>query len=394
MRKTLILGASRTPIGAFRGSFSEMSPVNLAQVCSTETLVRADLKPEQVDEVIFGQVLLAGHGLNPARQLLLELAIPNTVPAFTINMACASGMKALEMGWHKIQLNQADVVLAGGMENMTLAPYLLPAMRDGASMGDTQAIDSLVRDGLSDPLGRYHMGITAENLAEKYKITRQAQDQFAYDSQQKCAIAMRSDRFQDEITPVTAQIRRKEVLVDKDQHPRPDTPLEKLARLKPAFKPDGTVTAANASGVNDGAASLLLVAEDSPLAKDANLSLAVHLRGTAVSGCDPALMGIGPVDAVQRLLEQNNLSLDDIDLWEINEAFAAQALAVQAELKLDESRVNVNGGAIALGHPIGASGARIVVTLIHEMKKQGARLGVATLCVGGGMGMAILIENC
>lgn len=392
MRSVLILGAVRTPVGSMSGVFSTASAVHLGVTSVTETLNRAGVTASQVEEVILGNVLMAGQGQNPARQVSLGAGMPDSVPAFTVNKVCGSGLKAMELAWQAIQLDRAQFIVAGGIENMTQAPYLLPAMRAGARLGDTQTVDSLVRDGLWEIFNGYHMGITAENIAERFGITREAQDQFAYESQQKCAKAIEAGRFKAEIVPVAVKQRKGETLVEADEHPRPDTSLDKMAKLPPAFKKDGTVTAGNASGINDGAATVLLAAEDA-LTPEVKRDGAVYLRDVRACGCDPKVMGLGPIGAVRALLEKNGLSIGDIELWELNEAFAAQSLAVMRELGMPPEIVNVNGGAIALGHPIGCSGARISITLIHEMKRRSVRYGVAALCIGGGMGIAALVEN-
>jgi acetyl-CoA C-acetyltransferase len=387
MRNVFMLGVVRTPIGDLGGALAKVSAVSLGITASSAALERAGIAPERVDEAIFGNVLQAGQGQNPARQIAMGASVPQGVPSFTVNKVCGSGMKAVDLGWQSILLGRADVVLAGGVESMSQAPYLLPALREGARLGHAQALDSVVADGLTDVFGQYHMGITAENLAGQFGISRAEQDAFAAESHHRYAAA--AGLFGEEIVPVTIKGRKGDTVVSTDEHPRPDTSVEKLAALRPAFKPDGAVTAGNASGINDGAAAVVLVAEDSA----STGADAVLLRGAAAVGCDPAAMGLGPVYAVRKLLAQQGLTFDDIDVWELNEAFAVQSLAVIRELGLDPEKVNVNGGAIALGHPIGASGARILVTLFHQMRRQGAGLGVAALCIGGGMGIAMLLEN-
>ncbi len=393
MREIWITGATRTPIGAFNGAFARTSAVELGIVAARRSLEMAGLAATQVDETILGNVLQAGQGQNPARQVALGIGVPVSAPAFTVNKVCGSGMKAVDLAWQSLQLQRAEVVLAGGTENMTQAPYLLPAMRGGARLGDAAVVDSVVADGLTDVFNKYHMGITAENVAKQYSLTRDEQDRFALASQQKCAEAMRSGRFADELAAVTTMVRRKELVVNQDEYPRPDCTLDELAKLRAAFTPEGSVTAGNASGINDGAATMLLVAAESAAAAEIDPRLTVRYVAGAAAGCDPATMGLGPIHAVRKLLAGTGLTPDDIDLWELNEAFAAQSLAVLRELRIDAARVNVNGGAIALGHPIGASGARIMVTLIHEMKRREVRRGIAALCIGGGMGMAVLLEN-
>jgi acetyl-CoA C-acetyltransferase len=392
MRKVLIAGAVRTPIGSMNGVFAGVRAVDLGVTAAKEVLRRTGVDPNLIEEVILGNVLQAGQGQNPARQVALGAGLPETVPAFTVNKVCGSGLKAIELGWQSIVLGRADVVLAGGMECMSQAPYLLPSMRAGARMGDAKAVDGMIFDGLWEIFNNYHMGLTAENVAAQYGITRQEQDEFAFRSQQKCGEAIRAGRFQSEITPVHIKLKKGETVIEADEHPRPDTSLEKMAALRPAFKPDGTVTAGNASGINDGAAAVLLVAEDA-IPAGLYLEGAVRLIDVRSSGCNPAVMGLGPIGAVRRLLEKTGLGVEDIDLWELNEAFASQSIACIRELGLDTARVNVNGGAIALGHPIGCTGARVTTTLIHEMKRRDARRGVAAMCIGGGMGIAGLVER-
>ena len=350
---------------------------------------RSGFSPEAVDEALIGNVLQAGLGQNPARQIAMACGVPELKPAATLNQVCGSGMYALMQGLRSILLGEAAVVLAGGTESMSGAPYLLPSLRQGAGYGWASALDSVESDGLTDVFDQVHMGITAENIADQYKISRLQQDAFALESQRRCAAAVAEGRFKEEIVPVKVRQRKNEFVVDQDEHPRPDSTAELLARLRPAFKADGTVTAGNASGINDGAAALVMAERE----RVDNAVPSVILRDAVWIGCQPALMGLGPVPAVKLLLQRQKLTVNDIDLWELNEAFAVQALAVLAELDLDADKVNVNGGAIALGHPIGASGARIVVSLIHQMKRQSAALGIASLCVGGGMGIAVLLEN-
>ena len=389
MKEVLISGAARTPIGGLGGSLAKLSAVELGEISSKESLVRSGVDASQVGEVIFGNVLQAGLGQNPARQISIGCGVPEISPAFTVNQVCGSGLKAIDLAYRSIMLGEAEVVLAGGIESMSRSPYILPALRGGARFGKNSVLDTAESDGLTDAFGKYHMGITAENIAEKYDISREEQDAFAAESQHRCGASIEKGMFKDEIVSVRIKQRKNKIVVDQDEHPRPDTTTEKLAKLRPAFKKEGTVTAGNASGINDGAASLV-VAEGT---RFADKSKCVRIRDITCVGCAPELMGLGPVEAVRKLLHQQKLTVNDIDIWELNEAFAVQALSVLDQLKLDSSRVNVNGGAIALGHPIGASGTRIVVTLIHLMKKQNANLGVASLCVGGGMGLAILLEN-
>lgn len=390
MKEVLICGAVRTPIGDLNGSLAGVSAVELGKTSAAESLKRAGVNPSEVNEVIIGNVLQAGMGQNPARQIAIGCGIPQTVPSFTANQVCGSGLKAIDLARRSVLLGEAEAVLAGGIESMSNAPYILPALRQGARLGECIARDTVVSDGLTDVFGQCHMGITAENIAVKYGITREAQDSFALESQQRYAAARQKNIFKDEIIPVVIRQRKGEVVVEHDEHPRPDTTIGTLSKLRPAFKPDGTVTAGNASGINDGAATVVVFSGDRGIA---DRSQCVRIRDIACVGCEPELMGIGPVGAVNRLLARQQMSIDNIDVWELNEAFAAQSLAVLNELHINPAKVNVNGGAIAIGHPIGASGARIVVSLIHQMKRQNAGLGIASLCIGGGMGLAILLEN-
>ena len=392
MRNVLLVGANRTPIGSMSGAFANTSAVDLGIATAKEALSRSGANADQVQEVIYGNVLQAGQGQNPARQISMGTEIPETVSSFTVNKVCGSGMKAIELGWQAVSLECANVILAGGTENMTQAPYLLPSMRSGARLGNVEAIDSMVADGLTDVFNNYHMGITAENIADQYSITREEQDAFSVASQQKAGAAIEAGRFNDEIVAVTTLNRRKEVIVDTDEYPKPDSTQEGLGKLRPAFKKDGSVTAANASGINDGASSVVVVAEDAA-PDNIDTANAVYLRDVRSSGCNPATMGLGPIGSVKKILEHNGLKIEDIDLWELNEAFAVQSLAVVKDLGMDPERVNVNGGAIALGHPIGCSGARIITTLIHELKRRGGRYGIAAMCIGGGQGIGCLIEN-
>lgn len=393
MRDILMSGAIRTPIGSLGGVFGRVSAIDLGKTAAAAALLRAGVNSDAIDEAIFGNVLQAGMGQNPARQVAMGVGVPDTVPGFTVNKVCASGMKAIDLGWQAIQLGRAEVVLAGGFENMTQAPYLLPALRQGARLGDSSAVDSLVADGLTDIFNACHMGVTAENVAEQFGLSRLEQDEFALESQKKCAKAVAAGLFRDEIVPVTVTSRKRETVISEDEHPRPNCTMADLSRLKTVFRENGTVTPGNASGINDAAAVVVLAAADSPEARHFDPTRTVRIVSTAAAGCDPATMGLGPTYAVKKLLDQVNLQTSDIDLWELNEAFAAQALAVLRELDLTGANVNVNGGAIALGHPIGATGARIIVTLIHEMGRREARRGIASLCIGGGMGMAMLLER-
>ena len=390
MQDVVIVAATRTAIGAFQGSLANIPAHELGAIVIRELLQRSGVKPEQVDEVILGQVLTAGSGQNPARQAAIAAGLPHAVPALTLNKVCGSGLKALHLAAQAIRCGDAEVVIAGGQENMSLSPYVLPKARTGLRMGHAQLLDSMIVDGLWDAFNDYHMGITAENLVDKYGISREEQDAFAAASQQKAVAAIEAGRFRDEIVPVSIPQRKGEALsFDTDEQPRAGTTAESLAKLKPAFKKDGSVTAGNASSLNDGAAAVLLMSA----AKAAELGLPVLARIAAYAnaGVDPAIMGIGPVSATRRCLDKAGWQLAELDLIEANEAFAAQSLAVGKELGWDAAKVNVNGGAIALGHPIGASGCRVLVSLLHEMLRRDAKKGLATLCIGGGQGVALAL---
>lgn len=387
----VIVSAVRTAIGTFNGSLKNVSAPDLGAVVIKGALEQAGIKPEQVDEVILGNVLQAGLGQNPARQAQIKAGIPVTTSALTINKVCGSGMKAVHLAMQAILAGDAEIVVAGGMENMSQAPYLLKNAREGFKMGDQKLIDSMINDGLWCAFNDYHMGITAENVAERYELAREAQDEFAAWSQEKTAKAIEEGKFKDEIIPVVIPQRKGDpIIFDTDEHPKKGTTAEKLAKLRPAFKKDGTVTAGNASGINDGAAAFVVMSKAK--ADELGLKPLVTIKATANAGVDPSVMGIGPVPAVKKALEKAAISIEDIELIEANEAFAAQALAVGKELGFNNEILNVNGGAIALGHPIGASGARILVTLIHEMKRRNAKKGLATLCIGGGQGVATVVE--
>ncbi|MCK7346949.1 acetyl-CoA C-acetyltransferase [Enterobacter kobei] len=393
MKKVMIVGATRTPIGSFRGSLSPLSAVELGAVTVQRLLESSGLHPEQIDELVFGQVLTAGGGQNPARQTAITAGLPVSTPATTVNLVCGAGLKAVQLAVQAIRCGDADVVIAGGQESMSNAPYLLDGARSGLRFGHTGLQDSMITDGLWDAFNDYHMGITAENVAREYGISREQQDAFAFRSQQKAASAIETGRFDAEIAPVTVkQGKRAPQIVRHDEQPRPETTAGQLAQLRPAFLHDeGTVTAGNASTLNDGAAAVLLMSEEK--ARESGLLVLGHIVSYAVTGVDPSMMGIGPVSACRTALARAGWTLDDVDLIEANEAFAAQALAVGKELGWDEQNVNVNGGAIALGHPIGASGCRILVTLLHEMQRRGVTKGLATLCVGGGQGIALTVER-
>lgn len=390
--EVVIVSAVRTAIGSFLGSLQNVSARELGATVIKEAILRAGIPHNSVDQVIMGNVLQAGSGQNPARQASLAAGIPQETPAITINMVCGSGLRAVHLATQAILSGEAEIVVAGGMENMSQAPYLLKGGRNGFKMGDQKILDSMIQDGLWCAENDYHMGVTAENLTEKYEINRIEQDEFAAWSQQKAQAAIESNRFSDEIVPVEVPGRKGQVTIfSQDEFPRFGTTSESLGKLRASFNKNGTVTAGNASGINDGAAALVVMSREK--ADELQLKPLVVIKANAVAGVDPSIMGIGPVPAVKKALQTASLSLEEIDLIEANEAFAAQAIAVDRELHFNKEKLNVNGGAIALGHPIGASGARILVSLIHEMKKRENRFGLATLCVGGGQGVATIIEN-
>ncbi len=390
-KKVVLAGACRTAIGKMGGELSTVPAVELGSIVIKEALNRAGVKPEQVDEVLMGCVIQAGLGQNVARQASVKAGIPVEVPAETINNVCGSGLKCVNMAAGMIMAGDADIVVAGGMENMSMGPYALMKARYGYRMNNATMVDTMVNDGLWDAFNNYHMGITAENVAEKYGITREQQDEFAAWSQNKAEKAMAEGRFDDEIVPVPVKTKKETIMVTKDEGPRAGVTPESIAKLKPAFKAGGTVTAANASGINDGAAAVVVMSEEK--AKELGVTpMATFVVGTS-AGVDPSIMGVGPVAAVRKAMAKSGLTLDQMDLIEANEAFAAQSLGVDAELHFDHSKLNVNGGAIALGHPVGASGCRILVTLLHEMQKRDAKKGLATLCVGGGMGVCTIVER-
>ena len=392
MQDVVIVAATRTAIGSFQGALADVPATELGAAVIRRLLEQTGLDDTQVDEVILGHVLTAGAGQNTARQAAIKAGLPPAVPALTLNKVCGSGLKALHLGAQAIRCGDAEVIIAGGMENMSLAPYVLPKARTGLRMGHGQLVDSMISDGLWDAFNDYHMGITAENLVDKYAISREDQDTFAAASQQKAIAAIETGRFADEITPILIPQRKGEpVAFATDEQPRAGTTAETLGKLKPAFKKDGSVTAGNASSLNDGAAAVLLMSASK--AEALGLPVLARIKAYANAGVDPAIMGIGPVSATRRSLEKAGWTLDQLDLIEANEAFAAQALSVGKELGWDAAKVNVNGGAIALGHPIGASGCRVLVTLLHEMLKRDARKGLATLCIGGGQGVALLLER-
>lgn len=392
MREVVIVSALRSPIGSFGGSFKNISAVDLGKKVVAESLAKINLDPALVDEVILGNVLGAGKGQNVARQVALNAGIPFTSSALTINKVCGSGLKTVIMAAQSIMLGDNEVVVAGGTESMSQANYVVPDYRWGKRMGDGKLIDTMITDGLTDAFDHIHMGITAENVAEKFNYTREAQDAFAVASQNKAEAAITSGRFKDEIVSIEVPVRRGEPLVvDTDEHPRFGTTVESLAKLRPAFKENGTVTAANASGLNDGAAILILMTREK--AEELNLEILASISGYASGGVDPKIMGTGPIPATKKALAKANMTISDLELIEANEAFASQAMSVVEGLEMDQSIVNVNGGAIALGHPIGASGARVLVSLIHEMKKRDAKSGLATLCIGGGQGISLIVKR-
>ena len=392
MTEVVIVAAVRTPIGSFGGSLKDISTVDLGSLVIKNAIERAGLEPEQVDEVIMGNVLGAGLGQNVARQMSVHAGVPVTVPAFTINKVCGSGLKAVQLAVQAVLCGDAEVVVAGGAENMSQAPYILPNQRWGSRMGNATVVDTMLRDGLTDGFEDYHMGITAENVAEQYGITREDQDSFALQSQKRAVAAVEAGRFKEEIVPVEIPQRRGEPLVfDTDEFPRKDVSLEGLSKLRPAFQKDGSVTAGNSSGINDGAAAVVVMSAEK--AKELGVPVLATIKSYASAGLDPKVMGCGPIYASRKALEKAGLTVADLDLVESNEAFAAQACAVAKELNLDLEKVNVNGGAISLGHPIGASGCRILVTLLHEMQKRDAKRGLVMLCIGGGMGTALIVER-
>jgi acetyl-CoA C-acetyltransferase len=391
MEEIVIVGAARTPIGKFGGSLARTPATDLGALVIRKVLERAGLAPEQVSEVIMGQVLAAAAGQNPARQAAIKAGLPNMVPAMTINKVCGSGLKAAMLGAQSIANGDADVVVAGGQESMSLSPHALMGSREGFRMGDAKMVDTMIIDGLWDVYNQYHMGVTAENVAREYAVTRDEQDQFAVESQNKTEAAQKAGRFKDEIIAVEISSKKGPVAFSDDEYPRHGTTLEAMKSLKPAFDKNGTVTAGNASGINDGAAAVVLCS----LKKSRELGLKplARIKAFASAGVDPKYMGMGPVPASKRCLSRAGWEPNDLDLMEINEAFAAQAIAVNRQMGWDMKKVNVNGGAIALGHPIGASGCRILVSLLHEMQKRDAKRGLASLCIGGGMGVALAVER-
>ena len=391
MREVVIASAARTPIGSFGGTLKNTPAVTLGKVAVEEAIKRAGIQPEQVDELVFGCVLQAGLGQNIARQVSLAAGLPKETPAMTINKVCGSGLRSVGLAAQIIKAGDADIVIAGGTESMSLAPYAVPSARWGARIFDAKMVDVMVNDGLWDAFNQYHMGMTAENVADQWGITREELDEFSLKSQQKAEAAIKAGKFKDEIVPVVIPQKKGDPIVfDTDEYPKFGASLEKMAKLKPAFKKDGVVTAANASGINDSAAALVVMSAEK--AAELGIEPLCKIVSYASAGVDPSIMGVGPIPASKKALEKAGLTVDDIDLFEANEAFAAQSVAVGRELQIPEEKLNVNGGAIALGHPIGASGARILITLIYEMKKRGCKKGLATLCIGGGMGTAMIVE--
>jgi acetyl-CoA C-acetyltransferase len=393
MATPVIVSAVRTAIGTLGGALAQTPATKLGAIVAREAVRRAALDPAAVDEMIMGHVLTAGHGLNPARVAALEAGLPKEVPSYAVNKACGSGLKAVVLAAQEIQLDQVDVVVAGGMESMSGAPYLLKKARFGVRMGHDELLDSMIADGLTCPITFVHMGVTAENVAAKYGIGREEQDEFAAESQQKTAAAQKAGKFKAEIVPIAIPAKKGEAITfDIDEHPRGDTTAQRLAGLKPAFKRDGgSVTAGNASGINDGAAAVVVMSDRK--ARELGLTPLATIRAYASAGVDPSIMGMGPWPACEKALAKAGLRREEIDLWELNEAFAAQSLGVLRELRVPRNRVNVHGGAIALGHPIGASGGRVLVTLLHALADRDARLGVASLCIGGGQGIAMIVER-
>lgn len=391
MRNVVIASAARTPIGSFGGALSGLSPVELGVIAAKAAIERAGIAPEHIDEVYIGNVLSAGQGQNVARQVAVLAGIPVEKPAMAINILCGSGLRSVSMAAQLIALGDAEVILCGGTESMSKAPYLSTGHRFGSKMGHFELIDHMIKDGLTDAFNHYHMGITAENIADQWALTREQQDNFAVSSQNKAQAAQEAGRFDDEIVPVTIKGRKGDTVVSKDEYIRYNATVEDMAKLKPAFKKDGTVTAGNASGINDGAAMLVVMSEEKAL--ELGVKPLAVIKGFGTAGVDPSIMGYGPVPATRKALEKAGWSVEDVELVEANEAFAAQSLAVVKDLGFNPEIVNVNGGAIALGHPIGASGARILTSLIYEMTRRDAKKGLATLCIGGGMGTSVLIER-
>lgn len=390
MTEVVITGAARTPVGAFLGSLSSLSASALGEVAIRAALERAGVSPEDVSEVIMGQILAAGGGQNPARQAAIGAGIPNEKTAYGINQLCGSGLRTVALGYQAIKMGDSEIVVAGGLESMSQSPHVMH-LRNGVKMGSGEMIDTMIKDGLWDAFNGYHMGTTAENVAQKWQLTRDEQDAFALGSQNKAEAAQKAGKFVAEIVPVTIKSRKGDTVVDTDEYPKHGTTIESLSKLRPAFDKEGTVTAGNASGINDGAAALVLMSAENAAKRGA--PVLARIKSWATAGVDPAIMGTGPIPASRLALEKAGWTVDDLDLIEANEAFAAQACAVNKDMGWDVAKVNVNGGAIALGHPIGASGARVLVTLLHEMQKRDAKKGLTTLCIGGGMGIAMCVER-
>ena len=391
MEDVVIVAAGRTPVGKFGGSLAKIPAAELGAHVIRQLLAKTGIDPASVSEVILGQVLTAGVGQNPARQAALKGGLPDMVPAYTINKVCGSGLKATHLATQAIRCGDAQIVIAGGQENMSASPHVLPNSRDGFRMGDTKLVDTMIVDGLWDVYNQYHMGVTAENVARKYDISRAEQDEFALQSQLKAEAAVKEGRFKDEIIPVEIPSKKGAVVFDTDEYPKHGSTLEALSSLRPAFNKEGTVTAGNASGINDGAAAVIMMSASK--ARELGLQPLARIKAYSSAGLDPSIMGMGPVSASRLCLQKAGWTHEDVDLMEINEAFAAQAIAVNKEMVWDTSKINVNGGAIALGHPIGASGARVLVTLLHEMARRDAKRGLASLCIGGGMGVALAVER-
>ncbi|MCC2959999.1 acetyl-CoA C-acetyltransferase [Massilia sp. IC2-278] len=391
MEDVVIVAAGRTPVGKFGGSLAKIPAAELGAHVIRQLLAKTGIDPASISEVILGQVLTAGVGQNPARQAALKGGLPDMVPAYTINKVCGSGLKATHLATQAIRCGDAQIVIAGGQENMSASPHVLPNSRDGFRMGDTKLVDTMIVDGLWDVYNQYHMGVTAENVARKYDISRAEQDEFALQSQLKAEAAVKEGRFKDEIIPVEIPSKKGAVVFDTDEYPKHGSTLEALSSLRPAFNKEGTVTAGNASGINDGAAAVIMMSASK--ARELGLTPLARIKAYSSAGLDPSIMGMGPVSASRLCLQKAGWTHEDVDLMEINEAFAAQAIAVNKEMGWDTSKINVNGGAIALGHPIGASGARVLVTLLHEMARRDAKRGLASLCIGGGMGVALAVER-
>ena len=391
-KEIVIVSAVRTAVGTFNGALSGFSAIDLGVIAAKEAIRRAGIQPSDVDETIIGNILSAGLGQNVARQISVKSGVPVTSPAMSINILCGSGLRAVSLAAQMIMVGNSEIVLCGGTESMTNAPYLLPQARNGYRMGDGILVDSMTKDGLTDAFNDYHMGVTAENIADKWNISRQEQDEFAVKSQNKCEAAQIAGKFADEIVPISIPQRKGDpILFDTDEFPRRGATIEQMQKLKPAFKKDGTVTAANASGINDGASMLIVMSGEK--ADALGIKPLVKIKSFGTTALEPEIMGYGPVSATQKALKNANITIDDIDLAELNEAFAAQSIAVLRDLQINPDIVNVNGGAIALGHPVGASGARILTTLIYEMKRRQSKLGLAALCIGGGQGSALIVEN-